>query len=357
MPHHRQGDVNTMNHRYQGAKVGVVMGGWSGEHEVSLSSGNAIAEALTSRGWDVTSIVVPAARQLSPSALFALFDTRKVDVAFIALHGRMGEDGCIQGMLELAGIPYTGAGVMASALAMDKLKSKELFLLHNVPTPPYYCVSIDEDTSDVESIHRHFGFPVVVKPRGEGSSLALTKAHNLRELSDALDLVFEYDDWAMVERFVAGAEVNVGVLDGEMLGAIEICPPDGLYDYHAKYTPGASQYHMPARLPPARYQNVLNLARRAAEALDCKGALRVDLLVTPGENEYVLEVNTLPGMTPTSLLPKIAAHAGHDFADLCEQILARAQLHTPQRHHHQEGRSSATLITRRGARALKLAVA
>jgi D-alanine-D-alanine ligase len=319
-----------MNSLETGARVGVVMGGPSGEHEVSLSSGNAVAEALSARGHDVVRVVLPA-RRMSGADLMALIDRARMDVAFLALHGRLVEDGCIQGLLELCGIPYTGAGVLASALAMDKVKSKELFLLHNVPTPPYYKVSASDDLADIESIHRHFGFPVIVKPRGEGSSLALSKCHNFVELVRALELVFEVDDWALVERYVAATEVNVGILGDRVLGAIEICPRKGIYDYEAKYTPGASEYHMPARLTPARYQNVLNLARRAAEAVEATGAVRVDLLVTPGDNEYVLEVNTLPGMTPTSLLPKIAAASGYDFADLCEAILTSARLHTPQR--------------------------
>ncbi len=307
------------------------MGGWSGEHEVSLHTGNAVAGALDARGYDVTRVVIPAGRRLSALDLAALLGKADIEVAFLALHGRLGEDGCIQGMLELCGIPYTGASVLASALSMDKAKSKELFLLHNIPTPPYYKVSIHDDLADIETTHRHFGFPVIVKPRGEGSSLAVTKAHNLTELVTALQAVFAIDDWALVERFITGAEVNVGILDGRVLGAIEICPKKGIYDYEAKYTPGASAYHMPARLPAARYQNVLNLAARAADALEASGAVRVDLLVTPGENEYVLEVNTLPGMTETSLLPKIARAAGYDFGDLCEAILAGARLHAPQR--------------------------
>ncbi len=320
-----------MTHPFSGARVGVVMGGWSGEHEVSLDSGSAIASALSSRGHDVAHIIIPPSRGTSALELLQSFERAAVDVVFIALHGRMGEDGCLQGALELAKIPYTGAGVLSSALAMDKVKSKELFLLHNVPTPTYYTVSVDDDLADIESIHRHFGFPVAVKPCGEGSSLAVSKAGSLSELTRSLTEVFEFDDRALVERFIDGAEVNVGILDGRVLGAIEICPHGGLYDYHAKYTAGATDYFMPARLPPARYQNVLNLASRAADALNCSGAVRVDLLVTAGENEYVLEVNTLPGMTQTSLLPKIAAAAGYDFGDLCERILAGARLHTPQR--------------------------
>jgi D-alanine-D-alanine ligase len=247
-------------------------------------------------------------------------------------------------MLELAAIPYTGGSVLSSALAMDKVKAKQLFLLHNVPTPPYYSVSARADVADIETIHRHFGFPVIVKPRGEGSSIAVTKAHNPSELCQGLAEVFEVDDWALVERYIQGAEVNVGILDGRVLGAIEICPRAGIYDYHAKYTPGASEYHMPARLPAARYQNVLNLALRAAEAVESSGAVRVDMLVTAGDNEYVLEVNTLPGMTPTSLLPKIARAAGYDFGDLCESILEGARLHSPQREDADGTRRSATVL-------------
>ena len=317
---------------WKGTRVGVIMGGASGEHEVSLSTGSAVADALAERGHDVCRVVLPASRRSLD--LVSTIETAAIDVAFVALHGRLGEDGCVQGLLELANIPYTGAGVLGSALAMDKVKSKEMFLLHNVPTPPYYTVSVDDGIEDIESIHRHFGFPVIVKPRGEGSSLAVTLAHTLAELAQGLSLVFEYDDHALVERFVAGAEVNVAILNGRVLGAIEICPKNGLYDYEAKYTPGGSEYHMPARLPAARYQNVLNIAQRAAESVSATGAVRVDLLVTPGENEYVLEVNTLPGMTPTSLLPKIAAAAGYGFGDLCEAILAGARLHTPQREDH-----------------------
>jgi D-alanine-D-alanine ligase len=341
---------------FRDAKIGVVMGGWSGEHDVSLSSGSAVAGALNERGYDVTRLIIPEGRCMNGVDLAMMFGRARIDVAFLALHGRLGEDGCVQGLLELAGIPYTGASVLSSALAMDKVKSKEMFLLHNIPTPPYYKVSVEDEMADIESIHRHFGFPVIVKPRGEGSSLAVTKAHTLNELVTALHAVFAIDDWALVERFIEGAEVNVGILDGRVLGAIEICPKNGIYDYEAKYTPGGSEYHMPARLPAARYQNVLNLAARAAESLDCSGGVRVDLLVTKGENEYVLEVNTLPGMTETSLLPKIAAAAGYEFGDLCESILAGARLNTPQRGEIEaDVRASGTQFVPRIARKIKSA--
>jgi D-alanine-D-alanine ligase len=297
------------------------MGGTSAEREVSLRTGEGVAAALESRGHRVTRIAFGAAEPLDVRLRAA-----EVDVAFLALHGRGGEDGCVQGMLELMGIPYTGSGVLASALAMDKLKAKEMFRLHNVPTPPYYAAT-PADLASLEELHGSFGFPVIVKPRGEGSSVGVTKAGDVRALAEGLRAAFEHDGCALVERYVRGAEVHVGLLDGRVLGAIEVVPKSGLYDYEAKYTAGMTDYICPPRLAPTRARGVMNLAERAARALGCWGACRVDLLVTEGENEYVLEVNTLPGMTPTSLLPKIAAHAGIDYPALCEAILAGARLH------------------------------
>jgi D-alanine-D-alanine ligase len=311
-----------------GRRVGVIMGGASGERDVSLRSGAAVAAALEARGHDVVRIVIDEA--FGPASV-QMLQRSSIDVAFLALHGRLGEDGCIQGLLEIVRVPYTGSGVLASALAMDKLKAKEMFRLHNVPTPPYYTVSSAQPLDDLASLHGTFGFPVVVKPCGEGSSLGVTKAGSLAELNQALDAAFVYDDLVIVERFIKAMEVNVGILDGKVLGAVEIAPKKGMYDYEAKYTAGMTEYFVPARLPPTRYKGALNLAERAAQALGCTGAVRVDLLVTAGENEYVLEVNTLPGMTDTSLLPKIAASAGYDFGGLCEAILEAARLHQPAR--------------------------
>lgn len=316
-----------MNKRQVRRRVGVIMGGSSGEREVSLRSGAAIADALEARGHDVVRIMLG---ESFGAEVGTTLQNSGIDVAFLALHGRRGEDGCVQGLLELAQIPYTGSNVLASALAMDKLKAKELFRLHNVPTPPYYVASA-ADLTELESLHGSFGFPVIVKPRGEGSSLGLSKARDLGELARALTDAFEYDETAIVERFVAGTEIHVGILDGRVLGGIEIASKSELYDDEAKFTPGMTEYFMPARLPQARYRGVLNLAERAARALGCTGAVRVDLLVTSGENEYVLEVNTLPGMTPQCLLPKIAAGSGYDFGALCEAILDGARLYQPAR--------------------------
>jgi D-alanine-D-alanine ligase len=304
-------------------RIGVLMGGPSAEREVSLRTGDNVAAALESRGHDVVRLVW----EPGGSGLDAMLRATRVDVAFLALHGRGGEDGCVQGMLELMGVPYTGSGVLASALAMDKLKAKELFRLHNVPTPPYY-VAARADLDELEEVHASFGFPVIVKPRREGSSVGLAKATNLAELAGAIERGLQFDEQVLVERFVKASEVHVGILDGRVLGAIEVVPKSGLYDYQAKYTAGMTEYIAPPRLASTRLRGVMNLAERAARALGCSGACRVDLLVTEGENEYVLEVNTLPGMTPTSLLPKIASAAGIDYPALCEAILAGARLHS-----------------------------
>jgi D-alanine-D-alanine ligase len=304
----------------EAVRVGVIMGGVSSEREVSLRSGEAVAEALLARGHDVVRIDIGTGYD----ALETLSEA-DIDAAFLALHGKQGEDGCVQGVLEMLGVPYTGSGVLSSALAMDKLKSKELFRLHNVPTPPYYVVS-RRDSDRLAEQHGSFGFPVVVKPRREGSSVGVTRANNMNELHSAVESALLFDDAVLVERFINGAEIAVAVLDGRVLGAIEIEPPGDLYDFDAKYASSETRYHLPARIDATRLLGVMNLAECAARALDTRGAVRIDLLVTPGMNEYVLEANTLPGMTETSLLPKIAAAAGYDFGSLCEEILAQARL-------------------------------
>ena len=299
-------------------RIGVLLGGLGSEREISLKTGEAVAKALVERGYDVQRVYVD--RDLD-----RVLRQSPIDAAFNALHGPYGEDGCVQGLLEMMGIPYTGSGVLASALAMDKLKSKELFRLYNVPTPPYYVID-QARLGDLEETHGSFGFPVFVKPRRAGSSVGAGKANGMGELRARCEDAAQFDRSILVERFVGGREITVGILDGRALGALEIVPKSGVYDYRSKYQAGQSDYHFPARLSPTRYKGVLNIAERAAACLGVTGAARVDLLVTEGENEYVLEVNTLPGMTPTSLLPKIAAGAGYSFEDLCEAILERATL-------------------------------
>ncbi|MEN9579584.1 MAG: hypothetical protein RJA70_2593 [Pseudomonadota bacterium] len=305
--------------------IGVIMGGASSEREVSLRSGRAVAQALEAAGHEVVRLVWDGREDLFP-----MLKNTRLDKAFIALHGRHGEDGCVQGMLELLNIPYSGSNVLSSALAMDKLKAKELFRLYNIPTPPYYAVRESEQT-ELHERHGSFGFPVVVKPRREGSSVGVAIARDFSKLQSAVSDALRYDECVLVERFIAAKEIAVGILNGRVLGAIEVAPKDGLYDYNAKYVSGTTEYFIPARIPESRMLGVLNLAERAAASLDCSGAVRVDLLVTEGENEYVLEVNTLPGMTETSLLPKIAQAAGYSFTDLCEAIAAGARLHNAPR--------------------------
>ncbi len=306
-------------------RVGVIMGGTSSERDVSLSSGRAVAAALAEKGHDVVELDVTSTRGLATRLHRA-----KLDVAFIAMHGRFGEDGRLQAMLETVGIPYTGSDVLSSALAMDKLKAKELFRLHNVPTPPYYTLR-RADRALLEEVHGSFGFPVVVKPRREGSSFGVAKASDREQLARSVDEALTYDESIVVERFVGGREIAVGLLDGRVLGAIEIAPPGDLYDTEAKYQSEQTEYFLPARIPASRLLGVINLAQRAASALECQGAVRVDLIVTEGGNEYVLEVNTCPGMTETSLLPKIADAAGYDFPTLCDAILQAARGFAPAR--------------------------
>ena len=294
------------------------MGGLSGERDVSLRSGEAILAALCERGHDACAVFVDRDIDL-------VLRQMRIDVAFLALHGRYGEDGCIQGLLEVLGIPYTGSGVLASALAMNKAKAKEILRLHNLPTAPGYVIAADSGEDLIES-HGSFGFPAVIKPSGEGSSLGVQVARDELELEGAVEEAMRFDDDVLVERFVEGKEISVGVLDGKALGAVEIVPRRGFYDFHNKYTAGRSDYYFPARLSPERYRSVLRLGTLACEALGCEGAARVDLIVSERGNEIILEVNTLPGMTPTSLLPKIAHGAGLSFEDLVDEILKGARL-------------------------------
>jgi D-alanine-D-alanine ligase len=302
-----------------GKRIGVLLGGASSERDISMKTGEAVLRALTSRGYEAVAVPVTrdVARQVQEAA---------IDVAFLALHGKYGEDGCVQGVLELLGIPYTGSDVLASALAMNKVKAKEIFRLHNLPTPSYYVVR-QEELAAVEETHGGFGFPAVVKPCSEGSSVGVSIVRDLAGLTPALQDALAYDAEVLVERYVQGMEVSVAVLDGKALGAVEIVPSRGFYDYKAKYEKGQTEYFIPPRVSATRYANLLTLAEKAHAALGCRGVTRVDLRVNDRGNEYLLEVNTLPGMTATSLVPKIAEKVGFGFEDLCERILLGAQLY------------------------------
>jgi len=302
----------------QSRKIGVLLGGLSSEREVSLRTGEAVLAALRDRGHDAVPIYVDhdvdvALRQ------------EQIDVAFIALHGRWGEDGCIQGLLELLGIPYTGSDVMASSLAMHKVKAKELFRLHNLPTPAYYTLGASE-AADLATVHGDFGFPCVVKPIREGSSVGVAICRDETALAHGVERALCFDDEVLVERFISGKEISVAVLGDRALGAVEIAPREGFYEYANKYTRGATEYFVPPRMSPERYRGVLAQGVRAHLALGCHGATRVDMMVSDSGNKFVLEVNTIPGLTPTSLLPKIADAAGISFGELCELMLAGASL-------------------------------
>lgn len=306
-------------------RIGILMGGLSSERSVSVDTGEAVRASLSGRGYDAHPIFVDRDLDLA-------LRQAQIDVAFIALHGRYGEDGCVQGLLETLGIPYTGSDVLASALAMNKVKAKEIFRLHNLPTPPYYVMHRGDDR-DLLAQHGDFGYPVVVKPVGEGSSVGVEIVRSPAELIEACERGFCFDSQLLVERLIDGMEVSVGILGDRAIGAVEIAPTSGFYDYSAKYTRGATDYHIPPRLSPERYRGVLTQALCAHRALGCRGATRVDLIVSDSGNEYLLEVNTLPGLTPTSLLPKIAGAAGLAFDDLVEAILRGATLPGASRGH------------------------
>jgi D-alanine-D-alanine ligase len=313
-------------------RIGVLMGGLSSEKEVSLQTGQAVLAALLARGYDAHAIFVDRDIDL-------VLRQSGVEVAFLALHGRYGEDGCIQGLLEVLGIPYTGSDVLASALAMNKVKAKQIFRLHNLPTPP--CYVLDRvSSSDPLAAHGDFGFPVVVKPVNEGSSVGVEIVADAAALMAALERAFRFDGEVMVERFIEGREISVGIVADRALGAVEIAPRQGFYDYNTKYISGECDYFVPPRISPERYRGVLTQALFAHRALGCAGLSRVDMIVHPLGNEYLLEVNTLPGMTRNSLLPKVSAAAGLSFEDLVEQILSTAQLHTEWRGHDRHHVSS-----------------
>ncbi len=309
---------------FVGKKIGVLMGGLSAEREVSLKSGAAVMGSLTRQGYTVCAIDVNTEVALT-------LRRENVDVAFIALHGRYGEDGIIQGLLEMMHIPYTGSGVLASALGMNKAQARSLFIAAGLTTPP--CVLLTEkgcDPCEEKAISKTnpppFGYPVVVKPISEGSSVGVTIVENPSALDAALNEAFRFGPKILVEQYISGTEVHVGILDQAPLGAIEIRPKTGFYDYTAKYVKGMSEHIFPADLPPNVYKEILEWGRKAHLALGCSGYSRADFILDRAYKPYLLEVNTLPGMTETSLLPEIARGVGVSFDQLVEKILATASI-------------------------------
>jgi len=297
-------------------RVGVLMGGWSAEREVSLNSGAAVADGLEAAGYEV--VRIDATRELD-----AQIRKARVDAVFIALHGRWGEDGTVQGMLEIMGVPYTGSPPLASALAMDKELTRQLLAAAGVPIAKGAILK----RGSAPKLPAGLAVPVVVKPATEGSSVGVTIVHDPSEYAAALDAAFRCADRAVVEKYVAGIEINTAILDGVVLGSAEIEPHAEFYDYEAKYSPGGSSHHVPPRVPPTRVAPVEAAAVAAYQALGCSGAARVDLISPEESTPVVLEVNTIPGMTRTSLLPEIAAHAGITFPELVARIVEGARLH------------------------------
>ncbi len=327
-------------------RVAVLMGGTSSERAVSLSTGRQIVAALQSSRYEVTALDPAALRGVLPSPEETALvpapglqplcleqwsgksATQRPDVAFIALHGRGGEDGTIQGLLEILGIPYVGSGVLASALAMDKSMTKRVLQSHGLPVPAEALIT-RAAACDLKKVHHaaeRLGYPLVVKPNQGGSTIGCTIVREPGQLEEALRAALREDEAALLEQFIAGVEITAGVLGNEIpqvLPLIEIVAKGGFYDYEAKYSPGGSEHIIPARISESAAAAASDYAGRAHIALGCRGMCRVDMLVT-NDQPVILEVNTIPGMTPTSLLPEAARAAGISFPDLLERLLRLA---------------------------------
>lgn len=296
--------------------VAVLMGGLSAEREVSLRTGKAVATALEQAGYRIVAIDV--SREL-PAQLAAA----GAEVAFIALHGRFGEDGTVQGLLELLGIPYTSSGVLASSLAIDKVATKQMLIYHGLPTPAFRVFKRGEDPGPF--LAACSTFPLVVKPAREGSTIGISIVRSHAELAAGFEEALRHDSTVLVEEFIAGAEVTVAVIDGTPLPIIQVVPKEGFYDYTNKYTVGRTEYLLPAPLAADVYARLQQAAVAAYQGVGCSGAARIDFMVR-GDEIFCLEVNTIPGMTETSLLPKAAAHVGIPFGELAQRILDGAGL-------------------------------
>jgi D-alanine-D-alanine ligase len=299
-------------------KIGVMMGGLSREREISLKTGKAILKALTEKGY--TACAIDVNQDVAETLI-----KKKIECAFVALHGRFGEDGTIQGMLELMRIPYTGSGVLSSALAIHKIMSKKIFLHEKIPTPPFEVIQRQDLGKDpLKNIS--LSLPLVVKPAREGSTIGISIVRKEEDLVPSLKEAGKYDEEILVEKFMKGKEITVGILEDIPLPIIEIVPKSGFYDYHSKYTKGETQYIIPARIPREKYLYAQEVSLKAFQALGCSGCARVDLMTDENDDSFVIDINTMPGMTETSLLPKAANYVGITFEDLVERILLGASL-------------------------------
>jgi len=312
------------DHRFRGHRVAVVMGGLSAEREVSLNTGAGVLAALQERSWDVVAIDWQAggslARQLEASGAAVVWN---------ALHGTWGEDGAVQGLCACLQLPCTGSGILASALAMDKVMSKRIFESNNLPTPRWRILPHDPAGAsspgggDAGAL-ADWPLPCVVKPANEGSSVGVSIVDSRDQLAGALATARRFHGQVIVEDYIAGTEVFVGILNGRVLGSVEVRPATRFYDYEAKYKRTDTKYLIPPELPAHVIARSHELALAAYQALGCTGHARPDLRISTAGEVFVLEVNTLPGMTKTSLLPKIARNAGMDYPTLCEEILETA---------------------------------
>ena len=296
----------------KGKKIGVLMGGLSEERKISLKTGAAILKALGERGY--RAVAIDAGRDLA-----AVLVKGKIEVAFIALHGRYGEDGCVQGLLEVMSIPYTGSGVRASSVAMDKVSTKKMLIFNGISTPDFTALAEGKKTPSVK-------LPFVVKPASQGSAIGVSIVKKRSDLAGAIKEAARHGGAVMVEKYIEGRELTVSILDGKALPIIEIRPREGFYDYTNKYTKGKTDFLAPAKLKRPTRKRVEKEALGAYRALGCSGAARVDVMLGGKETPFVLEVNTIPGMTELSLFPRAAAEAGLDYPALVEKMLLGARV-------------------------------
>jgi len=295
-------------------QIGVLMGGVSPEREISLKTGEAVFSALKDLGYKVTK--VDAGKDILERLL-----RLKIDIAFIALHGGWGENGGIQGVLDIAGIPYTGSGVCASAVAMDKILSKKIFFYHGLPTPKFWVY--EGRSSGIREFlkKKSLKLPIVVKPSTGGSTIGISIVSPGEDLELAISHALSFDRRVLLEEYIEGRDLTVGILRNHALPVVEMVSKSGFYDYKAKYTKGETDYICPAQIPARTTKQIHEIALQAYTALGCKGAPRIDFRLSPDNKPYILEVNTIPGMTETSLLPMAASKAGISFGSLVEMIL------------------------------------
>lgn len=307
-------------------KIAVLMGGTSTESKISLKSGKAVADALRSKGYDVIAL------DTSDTSWFTRLDDFCPDVVFNALHGKGGEDGTMQGYLETKGFIYTGTNVLGSAVAMNKVTSQHILSQAGLPIPRYFVLDIEtynkqDKRRSIQSLEQAIGYPMVVKAPSQGSSIGIYFIKNEDELIRGLEAAFQLENKLLIEALIEGMEVTVSVVGNDNpfpMNTLEITTTTGCYDYETKYTPGMSQHIIPARLPESVRLHCRQLSRAAYKALGLRGFGRVDLMLDKDQNPYILEANTIPGMTETSLIPDAANHLGIDFVTLVELICEMA---------------------------------